>query len=426
MTTVIKLSGNTTDSVEKLRDVVLQIRELTDNIILMVSGSPETRRRIVESPDNGRLDPKELFRNFEESYQELGQPAILRGFRDVIYLATEKMNSLGDLRNGQELVSLYAYGEEIPAMVLYHILRESSRSAIYMGPEPKFPIQVRGDVRNASIDDITITEEMKKGLIILPAACGWDNRDPKYHTKLFDRGGGDVAASAVAKKIGANQLLFVTDMGVREAPYQDAKIVKEVDLEEAEAGAYFNVGVSNPRAIQLWKDECHLTSIYMADAKHMMNGTRVVRETDDKRPVKFVASRNIEEFRITEYKPGSIIELLQKISKAGLSYFYEGGPGRLRLYVPDSNSRTVKRIISELDKHVTLAPGEHGELSYVGAVGSMKKVPGVMGRYGRVLANEGINIIASYDPNENSLGTIISRKDGPRATMAAYREFLQQ
>lgn len=425
MKSVVKLSGNTIDTPADLTNIAHQIGQLEGDLMLMVSGPPDARRRINAAINNEKVDPVELFSEFDTLYYFLGQPSTLRGYRDAMYLTAERV--LSSKPEERDPTSLVMYCDGSAALVLAQALQNSGIESRCLGFSDKdFPILVKGDPHNASISKIKPIDY--NGVVVFPSTGGRDETKGRFSIKLFDRGGGDVAASRVAKELRADELLFVTDTGVKEAPYEGARVVNELDLDEAYAGAHFNVGVSNPRAIELWMHDNHLPQIYMTGARDLQERTKVVKETGDQRPVKFVAARNVEAFRLTEINGeiGGAIELLQKLSKAGVVPFYKGTSGSITFYVPDSSSETAQRIIRGLEKPVRQEPDGNGPISYVGVVGAgMKGTEGVAESYDEVFTSNRINIIESYEPNQKSMGKIIGRKAEPAATQTTYRKFLQ-
>lgn len=432
-TNIVKLGGTSVDTVNKMEKIAHQVKDdfAGEQMFLVVSAMGKTTDRIVEAIENARegkvTEPGMVYRETEN----FSLSNNLRGYKDSLYLQFPSLLKKAAGGDQAEIDRLHVSGEWLSAAFLSQLLKETGIRAEFIDfPDPRFPLRVRGNFGNATLDLPKSREMCSKNryprVVVFP---GYGGVDAKGKIRTLGRGGSDTAAFGYGYALGADAIFIGTDVdGLRSAIVEGAKVLKEVSLDEARDIAFF--GAKFPSDISLSPlGTMHTEEMdpYVCVVKSQNlrgDGTRIVRETQDQRPVKFVGGRDIVTY-VVELDDGQ--RFTNELFRGGTDWFFLGGNRRfLSLGISERTRKDAERLIEDYVKKGGLKVHAYDEnTAIVGMVGiGMKYLTGVNKKAYSVLGNAGINILTSHDPSDISIGAIINRQDRERAVRELYREFL--
>lgn len=452
MTTVLKAGGSSVADEAKIRRILEQSQGLDDLIVLVVSAQGETTERIIQaimSAQNGESvpEPGEVFQEFENLGVD-NRDARAIGIRDSIYgefqaLRRKNRDKIRALEDPSHTAFLHLCGERLAALGVYLVSRRMNNSFWIDLLDERFPLAVRGDYHAARVD---LEESRKraqrllssgqKGVLILPGygGSGLDERRAVrglYRMKTLGRGGSDIAAFGDLYAFQGDRLLILTDVhGILDADVSTGKTVPVLDIEEAKDSA--DLGAKLPGSIALEGLEKYYSDggnpeVYIAHSQDFDGTkTRIVRETEEKVPVKLAAGRDVVVYNFR----GDIRGLQNVLDASGIDWTGLLKRNFGRVVVPQENAPYAERITSG---YFQRAKGKNGvkttkedSFAFVGVVGSgMHGRVNVAGTASAALGRNRINIEYNMDPGEVSLGYIIGRHDRKRAIETFYRQFFR-
>ena len=451
MTTVLKAGGSSVADGTKISRILKQAQGLDDLIVLTVSAQGKTTNRIeksIESAKNGEAvpEPEEIFQEFE-SLCIGNRNLTANGIRDSIYAEFRSLQKptpekLRQLEDPSYTAKLHLDGERLAAIGVCHIAQCSGLNPLCVDLiGSRFPLAVKGDYHAGRIDleesrkrAQQVLSSVKHGILILPGYGGLDldRKGPNriFRMKTLGRGGSDTAAFGYLYAFQGDRLLILTDVyGILNAAIEGGETVPVLDIEEAKDAASLGAKLPGRRALR-GLEKCYEEGgnpeVYIAHSQDFAGPrTRIVKETEEKVPVKLVAGRDVVIYSLE----GDIRGLQNVLANSGVDW--AAGPltdDYARVAVSQETDSYAERLITghrRQDGKNGRRMSKEGNLAFVGAVGSgMYNTQGIVGRAGTALGRSGIGVEYNMDPGKVSLGYIIGRNDTTPALVALHGEFL--
>ncbi|MDI6806347.1 MAG: aspartate kinase [Candidatus Aenigmarchaeota archaeon] len=434
--TVLKFGGTSVETIEKIEQIAKQIKDnfSEEKLFVVVSAMGNTTDRIEGAIKNAKEkleNPEDVYREFELAYQHHTNTHI-QNFRDSIYQSFH--NTLRKVAEGNkaDVDRLHVTGERLSALLFHTVLNNYGIDSQFIDFwNPSFPLAVEGSFSNATLNlskSMTRAKKLKNSPPHVTVFPGYGGMDGNF-VKTLGRGGSDTAAFGYAYAFGADSIIIGTDVdGLKSANVESAEIVKEVDIKEASAIAF--LGAKFPSDVALTPLEAMYDKglnpyVCVANSQNLLEtGTRIVKETSDRRPVKVIAGRNIATYVLE----GDLSTLVSDLYKSGIDWFSYGLNRRfLRLGISERTSEDAERKIEEYRKNRKLKICEYDrDVAIVGMVGcGMKYQTGVGKRASSALTEAGINILTFYDPSDVSIGMMIERGERDKAINVLYNEFIR-
>ncbi len=450
MTSVVKIGGSSLATLDSTLQIMKQLRDLDEDLVITVSAQGKTTDRIahaIESARNGRrIEPEEVFTEFEAMYTGLPKGNYLRGLRDSVFGEFGKILAKGreELDSPSQTAYLHLCGERLSAALFASIMSGNGNNSEFIDFfSHTFPLVVKGDYHNARIDfDETrkraYLQEINRRSIILP---GYGGIDKEGRAKTLGRGGSDTTAFGYLYAFQGNSLWMLTDVdGILEnANIDGSRTVESIDLAEAKDGATLGAKLPGRRALEgaeKYFKEGARPEIFVAHSQDMDGPkTRIVYKTEEKMPVKFVAGRDIVLYELE----GNLRGLHNKLEESGIEFAGFISNDYARIVIPDDAKDYAARIMGELFENGNGSRGDveiqrYADFSLIGAVGngmyqngnenSNESSVGITAAAGSTLSTSGVDIKYNMDPGKVSLGFIVRRGDMAPAINALYRRFL--
>jgi len=326
--------------------------------------------------------------------------------------------------NEREYDALISTGEQITVSLLAITLDKMGYKAkSFLGYQVKIVTdQNHKEARILNIDTETITDELKRGTIVIVA--GFQGVDIKNNITTLGRGGSDTSAVALAAALQAEVCeiytdvdgIYTTDPSICPKARKLNKISYDEMLEMASAGAK----VLHPRSVELAKKSSvpvHVRSSFNDDG-----GTLVTKE--DKEMEKVVVSGityDRDQAKVTVVhvpdRPGIAASLFTPLSDQNIivdmiiqNASIEGYTD-LTFTVSRKDIDEVKKIVETVARDVGAETVEYDEniskLSIVGV--GMRSYAGVASKMFTALANERINIMM-ISTSEIKISCVIEAK----------------
>lgn len=443
MTTVLKAGGSSVADEAKISRILEQTHGMDDSIVLAVSAQGKTTDRIVKAIESARNgmhvpEPEEVFQEFE-SLGIGNRNTVADGIRDAIFLEFQSLqNPTPEKRKHLEdpsyTAKLHLDGEWLAAIGVHHIAQRSGINALLVNfIDRRFPLAVKGDYHSARID-LEESRRIAQGLlhsansdiIILPGYGGIDRE--RHRMKTLGRGGSDTAAFGYLYAFQGNRLFILTDVhGILNAAVEGGKTVPVIDIEEAKDAASLGAKLPGRRALrglERYYEEGSNPEVYIAHSQNFDGpNTEIVRETEEKVPVKLVAGRNVVVYELD----GDIRGLQNILAGSGVDWTGQFTDDYARIAVSAETDSYAERLITghrgRSGKN-GLRMSKEDNMAFVGVVGSgMYDMQGIVGRAGTALAKDGIGVKYNMDPGRVSLGYIIGRNNMAQALVALHGEF---
>ncbi|MBI4009619.1 MAG: aspartate kinase [Candidatus Aenigmarchaeota archaeon] len=432
MTAIIKYGPQTIQEPADLERISRQIKAMEGNngrIVIVTVPLRDTTDRLVETLDagNGRKG-RQVFGAYEALIQQLDDNRLTTNFESACR-QFDNMLLGGRSHNIDEI--LVASGYELTAQVLNSYLVQSGiNSTLVDHKHQNFPIRQKEERRKAVIDlegskEAAERIPMRDGVIVVPGYTVFNDG----LARTLGRGGGDTASFIAAYAFGADVVWVIAEDALTTAPYGRARVVDEIDLDEAWAAGFFGASLRTPSSVEPLKTflETHPNSqVYIAG----MNGQRKTRINPGakKQTVRFIASRDVDTYGIRGEWRGVISELYRNPT---IDWFTYGGiPGGLGIGVSERGRELAKAIVNHAVDRKEIQITYQERVSYIGVVGSgMSDAKGIAKRAYSAL--RGINIQRTHDPNageshSTSIGIMLDPRYERQAVESLHREFFNR
>ena len=212
---------------------------------------------------------------------------------------------------------------------------------------------------------------------------------------------------------------------------ENGRTVPVIDVEEAKDAASLGAklpGRRSLRGLEKYHEEGKDPEVYIAHSQDF-NGTRtrIVRDSEEKVPVKLVAGRDVAIYELD----GDIRGLQNTLAGSGVDWSGQFTDDYARIAVSQETDSYAERLFAEYQKQrglsIVLRISKEDGVALVGAVGSgMYGSPGIGARFTTALGKNGISYMYAMDPGKVSLGYIIGRNDIKPAIGALHGEFFAQ
>lgn len=443
MVTVMKAGGSSVADAAKIGRIIEQAKDLEEPIVLIVSAQGKTTTRIenaIESAKKGERvpPPDEIFQEFERTGVKTSN--IAAGIRDAAYggiHALEK-RTVAELGDPSYIAVLHLCGERLSAIAVQDIARQCGVDASLIDfVSDDFPLVVKGYHLGATIDTAEsrrkarqLMQANRSRLLVLPGYGGLDKSTKGM--KTLGRGGSDTAAFGYLYAFGGDVLYILTDVpGILTAAVDDGKTVPVLDVEEAKDAASLGAKLPGRRSLKPLETayaEGMKPYVVITSSQDMTGpGTRIVKETAKKVPVKLVAGRNVVVYQVS----GGIKGLQGVFDGSGVDWSGAFTDDHARLVVSEETAGYARRLLDGYmqkrrnGQHNGIEVTEERDLAYAGVVGSgMYRRPDVTGKASGALGSRGINIRYNTDPGPASLGFVVGGNDLKPAIETLHREFL--
>ncbi|MDO9529192.1 MAG: aspartate kinase [Syntrophales bacterium] len=333
-------------------------------------------------------------------------------------------HSASDKPDAREYDVLISTGEQITVSLLAIVLNKMGYKAkSFLGYQVKVVTDKNHkSARILSVDTKAITDELKKGTIVVVA--GFQGADIENNITTLGRGGSDTTAVAVAAALHADVCeiytdvdgIYTTDPSVCQKARKLKKITYDEMLEMASAGAK----VLHPRSVELAKK--HGVPVHVRSSFNDKAGTFVTKEDDEmEKVVVSGVTYDRDQAKITVVhvpdRPGIAARLFTPLSDKNIvvdmiiqNVSIEGYTD-LTFTVSRKDISEVKEILEIVAKDVGAERVEYDEnISKISIVGvGMRSYAGVASRMFTALANERINIMM-ISTSEIKISCVIEAK----------------
>ncbi len=444
MVTVMKAGGSSVADRDKIAEIIEQARGFDGPVVLTVSAQGKTTKRIENAIAGAKKGervppPDEIFQEFERTGVRTSKVAA--GIRDAAYGGIHALeNRTGtELDDPSYIAVLHLCGERLSAIAVHDIARQCGVDASLIDfVSDDFPLVVKGYHLGATIDTAEsrrkarqLMQANRSRLLVLPGYGGLDKSTKGM--KTLGRGGSDTAAFGYLYAVMGNRLYILTDVpGILTAAVDDGKTVPVLDVEEAKDAASLGAKLPGRRSLkplEIAYAEGMNPYILITSSQNLAGpGTRIVKETDEKVPVKLVAGRNVVVYQVS----GGIKGLQGVFDGSGVDWSGAFTDGHARLVVSEETAGYARRLLDGYmqkrrngQQHNGIEVTEERNLAYAGVVGSgMYGRPDVTGKASGALGSRGINIRYNTDPGPASLGFVVGGNDLKPAIEVLHREFL--
>ncbi|MBI4019578.1 MAG: aspartate kinase [Candidatus Aenigmarchaeota archaeon] len=452
MTTIIKAGGSSVTRPERLAGgyvdgklvpgIFPQIYGMDDKIIFITSAQGETTNRIKKFICDAKTgkslpEPEDLFAdstNFGLAYEPDSQArrySILTEI-DKVRKDPETRKQLDD---NSYVAMLHLMGERIAAIDAYELARQSGiNCALIDLADERFPLTVKGDYMNASIDfpdsrrrTYQMLQQTTPPLLILPGYGGMNRATRKGG--ILARGGSDRSAIALQYAAQAGSLGILTNVaGIKTADRDDADTVPVLSLAHAKAAA--NLGAKLPgskslEGLEMRYDENEEPEVYIAHSQDISgNKTNIVKTAEEGR-VLLVAGRRVDVYTFE----GNISGLEDTLRGRNVEYTtITGTADNLSIAVPYENRDHTELVLGDYmeSKHRKtngIKMEYEGEKGHIGIVGGVRNTKGMLEASAGAVGRAGINIEYGADPSRNSIGFIIGQHDISPGIQTLYNRF---
>ena len=429
---------------QKVIVVVSGAGDITDRLDSSLEEVEKLKYGIVDKTHFQRItDPSYVFSPWEDLYKAVGSPKCLGEVRSSVYndFGSKVRDFLPQVRTEGERnlteAVIHLYPEQLQAELVNCIYRKAGLESICVNFDSSlFPLVVNGHFLNGTVD-LKETRRMCNSLfhstdaevIVVPGYGGKDGGE----RKTLGRGGSDTANFGYVYGFRADQNFILTDVeGFKEAIFngKETKTVKEVDIAEVAAGAFYGAKLPSGDSLEpliAFHSEGANPEVYIAHHQNPWGEkSRIVKETSDGPNVKFVAGRkDIMLYRVR----GNINQLLGRLDENGVDY-YSGGTRRYANIVLNQKGKKIGE--SEIDKFAAkseiVVEEKRNNMALVGIIGEgVQRTEGIASDMLQRLRREEINIEElTIDISPVSFGTLVSNEDLNRAIGALYDEFFSK
>lgn len=433
MTEVIKYSNNTIQELSDLDRILKQIIDKRNNnndtIVAVTVALGDTTDRIANAIYFGNNQTaNQVFGLYNDLVNQIGDENLTRFFEKSCRIFERQLPIAGVSKNVDEIQ--LALGDRLTAYLLHTYLQHAGvNSRLLDVDDPDFPIrlkegklqeidterskQIAQDLIRTSANDVLIVPgyAVQNGLI-----------------KTLERGGGDISASVIAYAFNANSVWLVADDCLTTTPLPDARVVDEIDLDDAWGAGFFGARLRTPKSVEYLRmlfEEQPNARVYISGKDMGQRKTRI-NPYAKKKTVRFIASRQIDMYGIR----GDFRGLFNILYRTPADWFtYGGRVGELGIGVSERGRDLVDNELMKAERRDEVKVTYHENFTYIGIVGSgMRTTKGIAGRANRALKD--INISRSYDPNvselnSSSIGIILEPKYETAALIALHREFFR-
>lgn len=333
-------------------------------------------------------------------------------------------HSASDNPEGREYDVLISTGEQITVSLLAIALNKMGYKAkSFLGYQVKVVTdKIHKSARILSVDTEAITDELKKGTVVVVA--GFQGADLENNITTLGRGGSDTTAVAVAAALNADICeiytdvdgIYTTDPSICTKARKLKKITYDEMLEMASLGAK----VLHPRSVELAKK--HGVPVHVRSSFNDKEGTFVTKEDDEmEKVVVSGVTYDRDQAKVTVVhvpdRPGIAARLFTPLSDKNIvvdmiiqNVSIEGFTD-LTFTVSRKDIGEVKAILEIAAKDVGAERVEYDEnISKISIVGvGMRSYAGVASRMFTALANERINIMM-ISTSEIKISCVIEAK----------------
>lgn len=323
----------------------------------------------------------------------------------LIQMADSASGGAPDEREYDVLVSS---GEQVSVSLLSIVLNGMGHKAIsLLGHQVKILTdRIYGNARIRSVDTGLISDEMKKGKIVVVA--GFQGVDKEGNITTLGRGGSDTSAVAIAASLKADFCEIFTDVdGVYTTDpnlYSKARKIKKVSYDEMLSLAGAGAKVLHPRSVELAKT--YGVPVYVRSSFSEDVGTLVTREDRDmEREVVSGVAYDRDQAKVTighvPDKPGIAARLFTPLSDHNIivdmiiQNASSEGYTDLTFTVSQKDIGEARRLLDVVAGDMGASRIDYDEnISKISIVGvGMQSHSGVASKMFEVFANEGINIL---------------------------------
>lgn len=432
MTNILKYDNRSIQGLNDLERIAKQIKDRRqDGLVVVTTALGDTTDRIAEVLYFGN------HRNAEQTFEIYSVLADQIGDTQLTNVIRSNYNQFNALRgNARESKNIYemllATGEELTSHVVQAYLRQSGvNSSILSIHDHNFPLKLREGRKSTTIDMESSREaaqslEVTNGILIIPGYAG----NTYGLIRTLGRGGSDTAAFVYAYAFGANHVWIVAEDALTTAPLNYAKVVDEIDLDEAWSAGFFGARLRTFRSIEPLKKffEVYPDSQVFITGQDMEERKTRINPQAEKEDVRFIASRYVKRYGIS----GNWLGLVNQLYKnSAVDWDIIGGrTEELGLVIFDRGMELADDMIMKAVKRGEIVLNYTDRVPYIGVVGS-----GMSGKKGidkRVKSSlEAVDISRTHDPdvsqpNSKSIGIMVDSEYEQQAVESLHREFFRR
>ncbi|MBW2558319.1 MAG: aspartate kinase [Deltaproteobacteria bacterium] len=384
---VQKYGGSSVADLEKIQNIakrVIQTRENGNDVVVVLSAMAGETSRLIQMADSAS----------------------------------------GGAADGREYDVLVSSGEQVSISLLSIVLNGMGHKAMsLLGHQVKILTnKIYGNARILSIDTGLISDELKRGKIVVVA--GFQGVDEDGNITTLGRGGSDTSAVAIAASLKADFCEIFTDVnGVYTTDpnlYSKARKLKKVSYDEMLSLAGAGAKVLHPRSVELAK--AYGVPVYVRSSFSEDMGTLVTKEDKDmEREVVSGVAYDRDQAKITishvPDKPGIAAKLFTPLSDHDIivdmiiQNASSKGYTDLTFTVSQKDIGEAKRLLDAVAGDIGVSRIDYDEnISKISVVGvGMQSHSGVASKMFAVFAEEGINILM-ISTSEIKISCVVAAK----------------
>lgn len=339
----------------------------------------------------------------------------------LLDFATKQFTEISD-RNKALLLSC---GEIISAVIFAHNLKEIGIDAIPLSGW-QAGIETDSHFPNAKVKKVYTTNLLKIiENVQVPVVCGFQGMNENGEITNLGRGGSDTSASVLGNALDASEIRIYTDVqGVKSADpklIKKAKLIENMNYEEAVELAYKGANVVHPRAVEIAAEKnipLHIISTISGK-----NGTLIQQIKSDKSVTGISSKNKIIFIQITpqnsnEFNSGLNIFSLFATSSISVD-FIDINTSSISFIIDAEEQKKAIKILTDNNFDFIIRKG----LSKISVVGSgMTGQPGIMAKIVSTLHSSNIEIKECTD-SRTSISCLIDLKDEKKAVSALHEKF---
>jgi aspartate kinase len=416
MIKVMKFGGTSVGSVEALdRMASIVQKERAKRVVVVSAMSGVTNTLIACIRDRPPTD--EFIGQLRNKYASAAKVLMPSEVFDAYIVAVDQ--SLEGLRKALEARravpsnpvvddAISSWGERLSALTVANILVGRGVDSIALTSE-QAGIVAEGLPGNGSADLEATHDNLKQTLAPLldqgkvPVLTGYYGCGADGLPLTFGRGGSDYSGSVVANGIDANCCEIWTDvngfMTADPRAVPTAKVINEMDYNEAAELAYFGAKVLHPRTIEPVRRKgipLMVKNTFNPEAPGTLVRAQRANGGDMLRSVAFKGDLSIVKVYSSEivYNPSLISRLVGSISDAAVNtYAVSTSLSTLAVVVPTSSVKEVVKRIESLHENEVEKLNVKNNVSLICCVGdNMLNVSGVSAKVFATVAEAGANI----------------------------------
>jgi aspartate kinase len=319
--------------------------------------------------------------------------------------------STGGKLSAEELDDIMAMGERTSARIFSSALRSLGANSIYVDPScEEWPIITNSNFGQADIDLAETEIRVKKYILpllakgVIPVVCGFLGVDKQGRITTIGRGGSDITAFVLGKCIKADEVIIVTDVeGVMSADprkVENAKLLREISVEELRDLARYGAQVMHPRAMNYKDPKIDAKVIHFRHGNLLAGGTTITGPKGEGMSVELyekpLAMLTVvgEQMQLT---PGVLAKAVGPLAEAKINIFGVAvGPRSFSIYVADRDARRGLKLLHEVvanNKIMKSVTVENNIAMITAESEKFIETPGMVAKLTEPLAREKINII---------------------------------